>query len=377
MKKILVICFSNLSKDPRVYRHVKFLKEKYEISTIGFEKTGIENGTFYRVVIKRNFLFAAIRRFMLIFKMFEKAYWCQFKKNKCDDLLKLLLDKKFDLIIANDINTLPLALKISNGAKILFDAHEYYPHQFKTMVFKNHNCYNKYLCGMYFKKSNKVITVSDGIASEYHKNFGIMPIVIKNTADYINLKPTEVNEKHINLIHHGGAMPDREIEVMIKMMDYLDKRFYLNLILVAQNKKMKKYLKKLKFLAKGKNVKFLDPFPMQEIVKSINKYDIGVYILRPTSLNKKFALPNKFFEFIQARLAIAIGPSLKMKELVEKYNLGIVSKDFDPKSMAKSLNFLTTEKIMYYKNQSSKIAYEMSSIKEMKKLDNIIAELLL
>jgi len=115
--------------------------------------------------------------------------------------------------------------------------------------------------------------------------------------------------------------------------------------------------------------------PFSEIAKSLNNYDIGVFLLLPEHFNYKYALPNKLFEFIQARLAIAIGPSIEMMKVVNDYNLGIHSKDFSSKSLAKSIAQLTPEMIMKYKINSDKCAKELSSEGNMLKIRNIIAEL--
>lgn len=56
--------------------------------------------------------------------MFEKVYWNIYK---FENLLNELSNKKFDLIIANDVESLPLTLEIANGARVLLDAHEYTP----------------------------------------------------------------------------------------------------------------------------------------------------------------------------------------------------------------------------------------------------------
>ena len=43
MKKLLVISFTDLKKDPRVRRQIAFLKDFYEISAIGLSDPEIEN----------------------------------------------------------------------------------------------------------------------------------------------------------------------------------------------------------------------------------------------------------------------------------------------------------------------------------------------
>ena len=68
-------------------------------------------------------------------------------------------------------------------------------------------------------------------------------------------------------------------------------------------------------------VRVLPALPMRELVKEANAYDIGLYLLGEANANHRAALPNKFFEFIQARLALAIGPSPEMARIVNEYGL--------------------------------------------------------
>ncbi len=221
---------------------------------------------------------------------------------------------------------------------------------------------------------DKMITVSDGIAIEYFKNFNIKPGVVTNACFYVDIKTSDIDSEHIKLIHHGGATPSRKIELMIKMMDYLDKRFTLDLMLLNTSPD---YLKKLKHIANNKdNIRFIKPIPMRKVVYYINEYDIGIYILEENSFNNKYALPNKLFEFIQAKLAVAIGPSLEMAKIVKKYNCGIVASDFKPETMAKELNKLTKDEINYYKYQSDKASQELSAERNLQKFTHIVASLL-
>ena len=86
-----------------------------------------------------------------------------------------------------------------------------------------------------------------------------------------------------------------------------------------------------------------------------------MYLLPPTSFNTQHALPNKFFEFIQPRLAIAIGPSPEMAKIVEAHDCGVVARDFEPKSLANCLLKLDYNKINHYKCQSHRIARKLSA----------------
>ena len=183
-----------------------------------------------------------------------------------------------------------------------------------------------------------------------------------------------VNPNHIRIIHHGNASPDRCIETMIETMDYVDSRFTLDLMLVATFHQ--DYFQKLQAMVEGrKNVRILPPVLFEEIIPFSSSYDIGFFLVPPTTYNLQMCLPNKFFEFIQARLAIAIGPSPEMARLTKQYNLGIISKNFTPKSMAESLNSLTKEQILQYKENANQAAKILNAEREGEKLFRILEEI--
>ena len=105
------------------------------------------------------------------------------------------------------------------------------------------------------------------------------------------------------------------------------------------------------------------PVPMHELITCANAYDIGVILYPPSNFNMKHALPNKFFEFVQARLAIAIGPSNAMAPLARRYGFGIVAADFSPGSLAASLNALSLPQLQALKERAHAAAAELCAEK--------------
>jgi len=159
-------------------------------------------------------------------------------------------------------------------------------------------------------------------------------------------------------------------------MRHLDARFRLDLMLVADGG-LQGYLEKLRGMAESDSrIRFLPPVPMQEVVRFSSQYDIGLYLLEPNSFNHLHALPNKFFEFIQARLAVAIGPLPEMARIVRQYDCGVVSSDFAPKSLAERLMALDHAKINYYKSQSHKAARELCAEQNKDKLLSLVEQVL-
>ena len=362
-KTVLILCYTNPASDPRVRRQIDALKD-YDVITCGSGKE-----CDYQIYQAPKFnLFRKIKRFIwLKTRQYEKWYWDDYKSKLAQQLSCITKD----VVIANDIHTLPLALRISS--KVYFDAHEYHPEEWNNS-FKWRFLYKKYytyLCKKYIVMAGKFSTVSEGIAEAYETLTGIKPLVITNAASYRELKPCEVT-RPVKLIHHGAAIPLRQIEKLIHMMDYLDNHI-LHLMLTTMDEN-NWYLQKLKNLA-GPKVKFLDPVAYDKICETINKFDIGVYIMDENNINHTFLLPNKFFEFIQARLCIVVSPNPEMVKLVRKYDLGVLSSDFAAETMAVTIKNLSPEKITYYKQQSHVHAKELSAEVNIQKLKEIVMNL--
>ena len=109
------------------------------------------------------------------------------------------------------------------------------------------------------------------------------------------------------------------------------------------------------------NVCFRDPVPLTRICDVLNDYDIGVFILPVNGPNAKYALPNKLFEFVQARLAIAVSPNPGMSAVVTGFGLGVVARDFTPKGMAAAIGGLSRADIKRYKESADHAAGKITA----------------
>jgi glycosyltransferase involved in cell wall biosynthesis len=366
MISLLILNFTDLKHDSRVSRQVQFLSEKHQVSVACYGVGNFTKVDFYQLkrprLAIRNKLFLS---FFLLLRFHSYAikllYGHRYLRNS-------LADKNFDLIICNDIESLPLAFDLGLGEKILLDAHEYSPRQFedKLMWRVFFQPLNKFICKKFIPRVDAMTTIGNGIAREYKKNFPCNPIVINNATWFFDLKPTDNIDK-IRLIHHGGATTSRQLELMIEMMEYLDDRFTLDLMLIIPemaSAKTRNYITYLKELAKDDSrIHFKPAVKSNEVVNFINQYDVGIILVPPINFNYANGLPNKLFEFIQARLAIAIGPIPEIAEVINEYNIGIVSEDFTPKKLAQELSKLTNERLHLFKSNTALAASQLSAEK--------------
>ena len=245
---------------------------------------------------------------------------------------------------------------------MLFDAHEY-------ALRENEELWHwrwfeapmiRYLCKEYIPRADAMMTVCPGIVDAYRDLTGVQASVVTNAPEYNELavRPHRSGQP-IQMVHHGGLSRSRKLENMIYLMDHLDQRFELNLVLVGTDPAYRRQLEQL--AARTGRVRFVPPVGMRELPAFLNQFDLGLYLLEPLNFNNLHSLPNKLFEFIQARLAVAVGASPEMAEVVKRTQVGVVGADFQPKSLAVLLNALSSDDINRFKHRAAAAAWEMSA----------------
>ena len=380
-KGICIISFSDLRNDPRVRRQIFFLKHEYDIISLGLRKSGIEGITEFVITDSRTFFGKMNSRLTFLFaRLFKYLYKSYIKKKyPIKDVLDLLRNCHFSLIVANGLDSLIIAPSIAerDKAKILLDSHEYEPKRIEDQWFHKLfvNPYKDFLCKEYLPFVDAMTTVSPGIAEEFHRVYNVKPALVRNIPKYKEVILKGVDPDKIDLIYHGLAHSNEKLERIIELMPLLKKKIKLTLLLVGKNK----YLKYLKHLAKKtcpQRIVFKDPVKLEEVVTTIAKYDIGLVIIEPTSFKLKYALPNKLFESIMASLCVVAGPSPEIKKVLEEFNCGFVANSFKIKDIAKLINSLETKDITKKKKASLKAANFLNAEKEMKKFKTIVKDLI-
>ncbi len=349
MKKALVACLPDPSGNPRPNRVIHLLNELgYEVYTLSkkpkkdiaclidtYEVKSIPSSKsqlFERRIINYAIYFGGLLR--LPRRYFEILFSILYDIGK---YTKQINNTNFDIVVVEDLNLLPFIFRSkSNKTKIIFDAREYYPKESDESFFFRYLIAPSriLLCKYYLSKLDAFYTVSPGLAEMYLRDFNVKPIVIRSTPFFQKkpiLKETAIPFK---MVHHGVASANRQLENMIEIIRKLDGKFTLDFYLTGD----KIYEDYLKDLAKDcQYIKFCEPVPFKEINNMLTSYDIGFCFLSTDVTNTMYSLPNKFFEYIQARLVLAINPAPDMTTIARKYDIAIISEDFSNESMIDAL----------------------------------------
>jgi glycosyltransferase involved in cell wall biosynthesis len=343
-----VLAFTTIGRDPRVLRHVRALQRDFAPIVAGHGPDPQLGCPFVALPSGKRGRLARLRRAaMFLTRRDEQWYW---SRPEVKGALASLQREDIDLVLANDIETLPLALRLAGGAPVHFDAHEYHPREFEEQlgwrwVIQPHVTR---LCERYIPRATTMSTVSPGIAEEYARVFGIRPAVVINAPQGEALVPGDPDLLAIRLVYHGGAIRSKRIEVLIDAASRLPGRFSLDLLLVPTDAA---YHSKLAGLAaRTGRVRLLPPVPAVQVLQTLNRYDLGLCILEDVSFNNANALPNKFFECLHAGIGVVVGPSGDMARLVREHGCGLVTPSFSPKDIAEALASLDAGSIASMKS---------------------------
>lgn len=384
-KRICILSFSTIARDGRVLRQIKYAnKAGFQVDVIGFGNWEVPRDVEYFQLLqnKVTFLTNLIDWVLLLLGRFTPRFWetVYWRKKEYCQARDILMQQDYDLVHANDWKSLPVAGYVSKltHVPVLYDAHEYTIEQEREMVKKRflRKPYQEYLLrsnGVYI---SKMITTSYGIRDLYENNFGWKPAVIRNIPSYEKHEFHKVSPNKINLIHHGGAIKGRNIEAIIHMMKDLDERYFLNLMLVQNDVKYYRKLKRYAESVAPNRIKFLAPVSPSNISNAINKFDIGIHLMKADNLNHYHALPNKLFEFIMAGLAVAVYPLPDMAKVIRENKVGIVSHKQSEQSMADAINDLKPSEIEFYKSNSLTMAIQVNAETEIEKLIGFYKDIL-
>ncbi|SNT13629.1 hypothetical protein SAMN06309944_2204 [Micrococcales bacterium KH10] len=361
--RILVISLSPLISDARVLRQLSVVAEHGHVTSIGYGPA--PDMVDEHIEIPRNMASLPQTPWGVIKLALRAHRHSELAAPAIRYGLEQLRERKFDLVVANDARVLAFAHQVANGAPVWADMHEWAPEE-RTHVLAWRLLVAPlmtYLCRIYLPRSAAVTTVGARIAQLYRQHFGVDAQVMRNSSPWQDLKPSpgpDDDAQRIRLVHSGAAIHGRNLEAMIDVVTDLGERYTLDLYLMPGGDDGK-YLAALRSRAVGcDRIRFCDPVAPGDLPATLNGYDVGVFWIPPTHTNARLTLPNKFFDFVQARLAVAVGPSVEMADLVRHYGLGVVSEGFTVEECRRSILDLTPGAIRDAKRASDAASKELS-----------------
>ncbi len=242
-----------------------------------------------------------------------------------------LLFSRFNLLLANDLDTLVSARLASliRFKPLVYDSHELFteiPELLNRPLIRRIWLIAERL---FIKGVKHSITVSEGVAKEYEKRYGIKMAVIRNLPLYKELKSFKT--KQPTIIYQGALNKGRGIELAIDMMKYLN---CYKLIIFGSGDLELQLRKRMVEQQLFDRVEFRGRTPIDELHKTTCSAWLGLSLEEDLGLSYHNALPNKIFDYILAQVPILVSDLPEMKKIINQYGVGIVVNTREPQELA-------------------------------------------
>lgn len=367
--RLLIIALSPLTADARVLRQIGLFADRYAVTTVGYGPA--PEGVVEHLSVPDEIISWHLDRRWVLLRRYQAAYDTAPVISHLTDRLE---PGRWDVVLANDVETVPLAVRLRPAGGVHADLHEYASRQneesrrWRWFVAP----YRRWLVRTWVTRADSVTTVGAILAREYRREFGIEAGVVPNAAPYAERSPRPVGDP-LRLVHSGAARRNRSLGVMLDAVRLTQRPVTLDLYLVPNDPA---YLDELRAAAVDlPQVRLHEPVSPDELVQRLGECDVGVFVLPPLTFNYLNTLPNKFFDFIQARLAIVVGPSPEMAELVHEHGLGVVTPDFTAQALAQAIDDLTPAAVAEFKAASHAVAHRLSAQEQVRGWAEAVAAL--
>lgn len=374
-KKILCVSFSPIHADSRVLRQIEVLQQHGEVTTVGYGPAPDGVSRHIEIPERASSLpQTPIGVLKLALRLHKSVELASPGERAVKD--ETIASGPYDLVVGNDARALPLAFAARGDAPVLADMHEWAPEERATVFVWRVlvGPYMEYLCRTYLPHTTAVTSVSEGLANLYSDKYGVTTEVVRNSASYRNLAPTPVDPDVIKLVHSGTADAERNIMELIDAVDRLGGRFSLDLYLLRVPGGHLDQIKKRALSSARTTVH--DPVPPETLPTVLNQYDLGVFLYPLKTLSHLYHLPNKFFDFVQARLGLVFSPAPEINTHVEKYKLGIITADTSSDALVAALKDLTADDVAGFKIAADAAARALSSEPDRATQDSLVGRLL-
>lgn len=286
----------------------------------------------------------------LVTKKFkQKRIKCLFTKGKlfyAEYNLRLtayLFFCKMDAICAIDLDTIfPCnTISVSKGIPRIYDAHELFT-ELKEVVTRP--AIKKAWMGIekrFVPKFKWGYTVSESIAREFNKRYGVNYEIIRNMPLLKELDSPPATEKFI--LYQGAVNEARGFENLIPAMQWVNCK-----LIICGDGNFMPQLKKL--IADNKLEQKIELKGMllpDELWKISQQAYIGMAIAENEGLNQYLALPNKFFDYIQAGIPQITMNFPEYQLFNQQYEVAVLIDDIDTKRIANAINNLLANDVLH------------------------------
>jgi glycosyltransferase involved in cell wall biosynthesis len=232
-----------------------------------------------------------------------------------------LLRRRPDLITANDLDTLLAGYLASRllGRPLVYDSHEYFTEVpeliHRPLTRRIWLALERWI----FPKLTHVYTVSESIRAVYADTYGVKVELVRNLP--FRRPAPELAEKPPLLMYQGALNVGRGLELMIAALVYLPE---YRLAIAGRGDIAHQLAGIARTHGVAERVTLIGHLAPDELARHTARARYGLSLEEDLGANYRFALPNKVFDYIQARVPVIVSDLPEMRSVVENWGVGTI-----------------------------------------------------
>lgn len=261
---------------------------------------------------------------------------------------------EFDFIHCNDLTPLPLAVEMKMRdprIRIIYDSHEYQTESAGLVNNPTKKRHFEQLERDNIAHVDQVITVSESIAREYERLYGLKKVhVVRNCP---SLSPQRAHNEYFRetfglaeddliFLYQGGLVRNvRGLEETLNCFVRLHEQGHARHHVVFMGYgNMEADIEALARL--HSNIHFHAAIAPERIPEVSSSADYGTIFAPNNCLSYFYSLPNKLFEYIVCGLPIVTTPLYDMRTLIQSEGIGYTTADFTEQSIFETVRSINT-----------------------------------
>jgi glycosyltransferase involved in cell wall biosynthesis len=373
-KRVCFLVSEHPFLDARIFKKEakSLVKHGYEVSLIVPKRNGylfdIDNTPFKNRYLEEQFIHEGIN--IITYEQTNRSgqwkhYYNQLKMGKINrsshPLIELGKSEQADIYHAHELDSLFAGVnikrelaKMGKQVKLIYDSHELDPdpstkeaHRIKQVKLD--------LLKQMLKETDYCITVSPSIKSWFHCIApDVVTEIIYNSPPLTPFYKSDFKrKKELTLVYEGVMNSKRgSFHKLMKIIELCNQHFPLNVIIIGGNKKSEDPLTPPHHLRD--RVKQTGWIPYDSIPQIMNQADLGwVDLDANESLNNRYAMPNKFFSYLNNGLPVITNECQDMMEFIRIYQCGVIVEGRD----ATAEDYVS---VLLHLNSNRKLIREMS-----------------
>lgn len=260
-------------------------------------------------------------------------------------LFLFLLFRRCSLLFANDLDTLAANYLIHRLKRIpvVYDSHEYFT-EVPELQGRAAKKVWEWLEARMVPKLRYMVTVNQSIAKAYSDKYGVHPVVVRNIPMRSVLEPlmgrAELGlptDRMLLILQGAGINVGRGGEEAIMAMTHLPG---FHLVIIGGGDAWERLEALVRSMQIGDRVTLVPRVPYQRLMQYTRNADLGLSLDKDLSLNYRYSLPNKLFDYLHAGIPVLVTDLPEVAGLVRSMDAGIVIEHTDPAFIAQRIKAL-------------------------------------